>query len=646
MPGDERAEGNQPEYGDRLPSSITRRITAGQYLYGKLRAEDSEHGREGFQVIACTPGCLAESQIAGISAHLLGPLPLEGEPHRLFAVLGKGDARKVLVGQVSYARYRDSAGREDQLVAHLLIIGAEEFARKLAGNPFYILDGGFTFASTIEDAIALREQAKERIDLAVELTRDLGRDDVEKWDAADATARTALARLAACEHWPHAVDDGGEPKPDAIRAEFVGTPGEVEETLRGIFALLSAETRMACTFNTGPARTTLAEFGLWACGRRDRGPTQEHVARVDCAARTVEGVSLHAFIPENYGLWLVDFTEAGASYGEVLRDRPDAVKAFRLIDGRGDDHYTASAWRIAEPVLASLRNEHQLRVRERLAELVSEGTRQLNHPLDHGKISEELRKYEPERLLKLRDGYEPIPDWLLRRRLSEKRPVTPDEDGQWDAVLQLVSHHGGGDMPIARAAWELWRERLHGRGGTERLHWALSAYVSKHGQYPEIVDTVCRRGLIDPRDAYQCGFGKHLAKRCQYILREPSRLAALLVAMQESRATLEDWNGLTDHLRSGPYWRAAVSKLPGNVVKALHDNTHIRNEPLCHEITERMASEKRRNQTIVLCVVSVSLAVFLLVMWHIGAFDAVAEWFRSQAAAIEQLTATPRASRR
>lgn len=646
MPGDESAEGNQPEYGDRLPSSITRRITAGQYLYGKLRAEDSEHGREGFQVIACTPGCLAESQIAGISAHLLGPLPLEGEPHRLFAVLGKGDARKVLVGQVSFARYRDSAGREDQFVAHLLIIDANDFESRLAGNPFYILDGGFAFASRIEDAIALREAAREPVELEVELARDLGSDDIEVWDETDATARTALARLAACEHWPHAVDDGGEPKPDAIRAEFVGTPGEVEETLRGIFALLSAETRMACTFNTGPARTTLAEFGLWACGRRDRGPTQEHVARVDCAARTVEEVSLHASIPESYGLWLVDFTEAGASYGEVLRDRPDAVKAFRLIDGRGDDHYTASAWRIAEPVLASLRNEHQLRVRERLAELVSEGTRQLNHPLDHGKISEELRKYEPERLLKLRDGYEPIPDWLLRRRLSEKRPVTPDEDGQWDAVLQLVSHHGGGEMPIARAAWELWRERLHGRGGTERLHWALSAYVSKHGQYPEIVDTVCRRGLIDPRDAYQCGFGKHLAKRCQYILREPSRLAALLGAMQESRATWEDWNGLNDHLGSGPHWKHAVSRLPGSAVKELAASPHIRNGPLYDEIMERRASEKRWSQTVVLCSVSVSLAVLLLLVLYASRLDGVSEWFQDAAAAIDRLTEIPRSSRR
>ncbi|NSW57487.1 MAG: hypothetical protein HPY44_15875 [Armatimonadetes bacterium] len=480
-------------------------------------------------------------------------------------------------------------------MAHLLIIDAKDFERELAGNPFYILDGGFAFASEIEDAIERREKARDSVKLPVELTRDLGSEDIKLWDETDATSRKALAHLAVCEHWPHAVDDRGEPKPEAIRAEFLGTPGEIEATLRGIFALLSAEIRMTCTFNTGAARTTLPEFGLWACGLRQKEPKQERVARVDCAARSVEGVPQTASIPENYGLWLVDRVDTNATFTHVLSERTDAVKAFRLVDGKGEGYSDSDDWSLIESVIGT-DGAGRSEVRARIVARAATRIMSLKPPrLDQKTIEQHLDMGLRKVLALLHGPASGLNDFCMELRVKQGGEFGRRDIGDWERIVA-----GLGDSHRMKVLREAFLAARDPRRKRVRLAQSLKDQVEQEGVdgYGKTAKDIWRLRLADPAQLYVPGYAAVLLDEVGADLTEPrnhERLCALireiLKAAPRAPSRVADLSAL-QALRTVD-WHSVVGLL---AVRELYD---LENTETTFELREAVKERLGRVRTFV-----------------------------------------------
>jgi len=486
-------------------------VTAGQLIYGPPPPGQANGTAVDTTVAACTPGFLDQQSINSIQWYLLGGTPPQGAPpRRVYAVIGSHERRFALIGEVRGVPYGGEA--TERLVAHFLLVDADEFEAQAGANPFYVFDH-FHFARTDDEAKAVREALGRPTAVSFEPQPGPGHEAALRWGEEPEALRSLVALALAA----HEVTHSSPPRAIAL----VGSVESCEDTLRALMALLSPKERMEVSFSSGLAGGTLAAplgWRLWA-RQSEETATDRRLVNVDTHARSVEGTWDRPMRCGPYGRWLLERLKGTDAVPGVLADRTRALRAERVLLGEAElDRQT---WDALSPAIDEIAEQPQ--ALELVERRVVEFARIHIAPHAAGLVEDSrLRAVLKDRGVREQVAMMATPQafchHLLLSRLNLGGRMDEVEAREWETVANGLGLSQHGLPGLLLAALELRRARVQ-YGGDERSPWIADVrarfremllIVTDGPQVSRWLYRDCCRGLVStglahPSDLYLPG---------------------------------------------------------------------------------------------------------------------------------------------
>jgi hypothetical protein len=264
-------------------------LTAGQVVYTNVEKQRSPTGKDGYQVWLRSPDALGDGDETALMTRL-GDFEARdiGDERILYFTLPSG--RVVLARTVPLAE-TDKFHRAGRFYAHAFVIGANEF-RKLCNDPFAVLDQ-VTFQASLEDGEKAGDPAKGTLP------------PVPLEDRAGHRETPALNQERLAYLLPSLLRACGKEKPVVIGV--AGSPGQVLNLARELFAWLPSTLRLACSIDTLSTGRSLTQAPFAVVGLPAGVPPRRYLNLLlfDLAkqafAQAPPGVALGSF-----DLWLLD----------------------------------------------------------------------------------------------------------------------------------------------------------------------------------------------------------------------------------------------------------------------------------------------------------------------------------------------------
>lgn len=447
-------------------------VQAWQLIYSNVEKEQSPRGRGGFQTLFYSRAGLDPAEVEEMEARLLY-VPSEIEPvKRVFFHLSGG---RPVLAQIVPLEDPDQSGRRGRYLAHALVFAAEDWP---VVAPWPILRQ-FPFVTTVEGALAQGDFSTG--DLAPAVVRFDPEPDLLAARAWSPRCLAPLARLAL--------------RAEALARErtsvvFLGSPGQIAESLEAAFLALPAALWPACTFDTYFYRCNLVATYYWAVGLADAA-ARPNLIRVGAAAHRVLDPLPDAPEERAYETWAAAAIEAG-DLPLLAQSREAAFALCRWLEGQSVAPDALGA--VPEAALRSVFQVHAALVRTRLFERLQEclppalAERLLALIVDQAGV--------PALFEYLRAGFErgPLLDELFRFYEGQQFLEPPREERRaLERLLEEVEHPL---LELLLAGWRNQRQVL--QPGLERIDEA---------GYLRFAGTALSSGLVDPLDLLVPGRG-------------------------------------------------------------------------------------------------------------------------------------------
>lgn len=234
-------------------------VKAGQHIYGNVERDVSPTKTGGFQTLFYTKAALTEEESADIERRLVYHFS-DTEPVKL--LFFSPSSGKFVISRIVPLRDLDRFGRKGIYLAHSFIFSSESFV-KLNCNPLIVLTLlKERFVSSTAEALHMRDQGGTDIEsIVLDVTEE-----IIKASEVEALKETLKWDIEEVKKLAYVAINCRELKEERKSLAVVGTPENIESTLKVAYSLIPDQLRLNCSFDTySYGCNPLANY-FWAFG--------------------------------------------------------------------------------------------------------------------------------------------------------------------------------------------------------------------------------------------------------------------------------------------------------------------------------------------------------------------------------------------
>ncbi len=307
-------------------------LYAEQLIYTRVESAYSPRRSAGYQTVYRGPS-VSSATVEEIEKHIQCFRPKESELTRLqYFRLGNGAAVLTSSRQIdTHAEIVDRDRRRGIFMAHCLIVSRNEFA-KADYNPWPLLDQ-FPFLHDAERMVDQFGKATgEAPTVAIEV--DLPhRPILSSWPGQEAVKIVSLALEA------------DQLKQDGKSVLMIGSPQEINETLKIVFYLLPIRDRPDCSFDTSIESCTIRPGTYWAVGASSRQSSSSYYVVNASESKVISSLPILTARDDLYLEWLqhVSLTSDFPSRAGKAHAVQQLARAFANRQHLSPEHLDRSA---------------------------------------------------------------------------------------------------------------------------------------------------------------------------------------------------------------------------------------------------------------------------------------------------------------